>query len=303
MTSYLRLLRPALRGLVAAALALGLAAGLPAYAEQRTFPTPEAAMTALGDAVANNDEATLKTLLGADFRTLIPPADAEIRHRFLTAWAMSHAVQRIDDEHARIAVGGDGWTLPIPLAKSGSAWHFDVPAGVEEMRARRIGRNELAVIQTMLAIYDAQREYAQTDHDGDGLHTYASKLSSSTGKHDGLYWETKAGETPSPLGSAFVKASQPKARQSGYHGYHFKLLTAQGEHAPGGAFDYVANGKLFGGFGVLAWPVNYRDSGIKSFMVSHDGQVYESDLGPDSATHATAIKTFDPGPGWQKVNP
>lgn len=260
-------------------------------------------MAALGDAVMRNDEAGMKALLGADFRALIPPADAEIRHRFIAAWEVSHAVQQADDVHARIAVGTDGWTLPIPLVKSGSAWHFDVPAGVEEMRARRIGRNELAVIQTMLAIYDAQRDYARTDHDGDGLHTYAARLASSPGKHDGLYWETRAGEPPSPLGPAFVMASRPKSGQSGYHGYHFKLLTAQGEHAPGGAFDYAANGKLLGGFGVLAWPARYRDSGIKSFMISHDGQVYESDLGPDSATRASAIKSFDPGPGWEKVNP
>jgi hypothetical protein len=176
-------------------------------------------------------------------------------------------------------------------------------AGAEEMRERRIGRNELAVFQTMLAIYDAQREYASTDHDGDGLMAYASRLSSSPGKHDGLYWASGPNGPPSPLGSAFVKASSRQTGEAGYHGYHYKLLTSQGSHAPGGAYNYLAHGWLFGGFAVVAWPVRYRDTGIKSFMVSHAGQVYERDLGPDGGATARGMTSFDPGPGWMKVTP
>jgi hypothetical protein len=290
---------------IALGLALCLSVPSAAYA-QKNFKTPEEAMTAFGNAVANSDEAALRTLLGANFRELIPPVGTEIRNRFLAAWDTSHAIQATNSERADIAVGNDGWTLPIPLVKSAKGWHFDTLAGAEEMRLRRIGRNELAVIQTMLAIYDAQREYAETDHDGSGVLAYARKLKSSPGKRDGLYWPTGADDTPSPLGAAFAKEGvrhTGQAGQTGYYGYHYKLLTAQGPHAPGGAYDYIAHGKLFGGFAVVAWPVRYGDTGIKSFMVSHDGQVYECDLGPDSAEKAAAMQSFDPGPGWVKVSP
>ena len=276
---------------------------LPAAHAEKDFSTPDAAMNAFGEAVTNNDEATLQSIFGRDFRNLIPPVGADIRSRFLDEWGKSHQVEQTGDKHARITVGNDGWTFPIPLAKGAKGWHFDMQAGVEEVRLRRIGRNELAVIQTMLAVYDAQREYALTDHDGVGLLRYASKLSSSPGKHDGLYWPTEPDAPPSPLGPAFVQATTRNAADAGYHGYHYKLLTSQGPHAPGGAYDYVAHGKLFGGFAVLAWPVRYGDTGIKSFMVSHAGQVYERDLGPDSAAKAKAISSFDPGPGWAKVQP
>jgi hypothetical protein len=270
---------------------------------QEAFPTPEAAMTAFGAAIANNDEPALNSLLGKDFRKLIPPVGAEIRSRFLTAWDASHAVQHIDEKHARIAVGTDGWTLPVPLVNSGRGWQFDTRAGVEDMRLRRIGRNELAVMQTMLAIHDAQNDYALSDHDGSGVLAYAARLVSSPGKRDGLYWPTQTGGQPSPLGEAFATAGARAKEAGGYHGYHYKLLTRQGQHAPGGAFDYMVRGKLFGGFAVIAWPVRYGDTGVKSFMVSHAGQVYEDDLGPDSAAKAAAITSFDPGPGWTPVAP
>ena len=285
---------------VACALCLG---ALPAAHAEQDFSSPDAAMSAFGDAVTHNEEATLKSIFGQNFRDLIPPAGAEVRGRFLDAWGKSHEIKQIDDHTAQIAVGGDGWTFPIPLVKGVAGWHFDMRAGADEMRLRRIGRNELAVIQTMLAVYDAQREYALTDHDGDGLLSYAAKLVSSPGKQDGLYWPTQADAPPSPLGAAFIQASARNTKDAGYHGYHYRLLTSQGPHAPGGAYDYLARGKLFGGFAVVAWPVRYGDTGIKSFMVSHAGQVYERDLGPDSAAKANAMTSFDPGPGWAKVQP
>jgi hypothetical protein len=285
---------------VTAALSLG--AVTPAHA-QKVFASPEAAMNALGDAVATSSEDALNTVLGADQRKLIPPAGAELRYRFLAAWARSHSIKQVDDKHAQVAVGEDGWTLPIPIVKTAKGWQFDTRAGVEEIRVRRVGRNELAVMQTMLAIYDAQNEYAQKNHDGSGVLVYASKLASSPGKRDGLYWPTKAGEEPSPLGPAFLTAHSRAASPDGYFGYHYKLLTSQGSHAQGGAYSYLVKGKLFGGFAVLAWPARYRDTGVKSFMISHDGQLYESDLGPNSEAKAIAITSFDPGPDWMKVSP
>lgn len=266
------------------------------------FGSPEAAMDAFGDAVLRNDEPALRVMFGKDFRDVIPSVDAKVRQTFDAEWNRSHTVARTGDARADIVVGDSGWTLPIPLVRNGQGWHFDMNAGAEEMRARRIGRNELAAIQTMLAIYDAQREYAQTDHDGQGMLTYAARIVSSPGKRDGLYWPTAPGEAPSPLGAAFADAGGRNAAGAGYHGYRYKLLDAQGAHAPGGAYSYIARGKLFGGFAVIAWPVLYGDTGIKSFMVSHAGQVYERDLGPDSAVRAEQVRSFDPGPGWSKVS-
>jgi hypothetical protein len=282
------------------ALCIGV---VPLARAEKDFSSTEAAMNALGEAVTSNEEAALQALFGRNFRQLIPPVGAEIRGRFLDEWGKSHTIEAIDDRHARIAVGNDGWTLPIPLVKGVKGWHFDMQAGAEEMRLRRIGRNELAVIQTMLAIYDAQREYALTDHTGSGLLLYAQKLSSSPGKQDGLYWPTQPDAPPSPLGPAFVQATQRHVEGAGYHGYHYKLLTSQGPHAPGGAYDYLVHGRLYGGFAVIAWPVRYGDTGIKSFMVSHAGEVFQRDLGRDSATKANEMTSFDPGPGWEQVQP
>jgi hypothetical protein len=242
-------------------------------------------------------------MLGAQFRRLIPPVGAEDRERFLQAWSELHVVKTVDDKLARIEVGTDGWSLPIPLVKTEAGWHFDTRAGVEEVRVRRIGRNELAVMQTLLAVYDAQREYASEDHDGDGLRQYATKLKSSPGKHDGLYWPTQGDERPSPIGPALGAASARATSPEGYHGYHYKLLTEQGTHAPGGPYRYLVRGKLVGGFGVITWPVRYGDTGVMSFMINHDGQIYERDLGRDSAKKAAATKSFDPGPGWRRVSP
>jgi len=276
---------------------------VPALSAQKFFQTPEAAMNAFGTAVADNDEGELKALLGADFRNVIPSVGAELRNKFLTAWKASHAIQTTDSEHARIVVGNDGWTLPIPLVKRQQGWEFDMRAGADEMRLRQIGRNELAVIQTMLAIYDAQREYASKYHDGNKVYVYADKFVSSDGKHDGLYWPTDTDEEPNPLSPAFMTAGARARSEAGYYGYHYKLLRAQGPHAPGGAYDYMVNGRLLGGFAVVAWPAQYGETGIKSFMVSHDGQVYERDLGPDGDKKVAAMKSFDPGAGWEKEAP
>lgn len=286
-------------------LALGIGLGLMTAAQaQKAFDTPEAAMNAFGDAVATSDDAALTTLLGAEQRRLIPPVGADLRYRFLAAWSQSHRIVGGDGGVARVAVGNDGWTLPIPLVQRNGRWQFDTRQGIDEIRLRRIGRNELSTIQTMLAIYDAQHDYALGNHEGNGLLVYARKLVSSPGKKDGLYWPTTPGEPQSPLGPAFIDAvSSHRTVEGGYNGYRYKLLNGQGASAPGGKYTYLVNGKLFGGFAVLAWPARYGDTGIKSFMVSHDGQVYERDLGRETATRAAAIDTFDPGPEWSKVAP
>jgi hypothetical protein len=286
----------------AAVVAMLAFAALPVARAQKVFASPEAAMAAFGDAVATNDDEALKTVLGANFRDFIPPVPEASRIHFLETWARSHSVRAVDDNHAEIAVGDDGWTLPIPVVKTNQGWQFDTPAGAEEMRVRRVGKNELAAIQAMLAICDAQAEYAQLSRNGKGVLAYASRLVSSPGKRDGLYWPTQAGEDPSPLGPAFVEGAR-LASPDGHEGYFYKLLTAQGPHAPGGAYSYRVGGKLFGGFAVIAWPARYQQTGIKTFIVSHDEQVYEQDLGPDSAAKAAAMKSFDPGPGWAKVAP
>jgi hypothetical protein len=285
-----------------AALTLGLAWIPAAGAQQQTFSTPEAAMAAFGDAVARSDDAAVKALLGSDFRKYIPPVGVEIRYRFLEAWAKAHAVKPAGDDKALISVGSDGWTLPIPIVKTAQGWRFDMRAGADEIRVRRIGRNELAVMKVMLAIYDAQKDYASVDRNGDGVLEYARHFKSASGKRDGLYWPAKAGEPPSPLGSALADArATGGTRSAGYHGYRYKLLRAQGKSAPGGAFDYVVRGRMIGGFAVVAWPARYGDSGVMTFMVSHDGAVYEKDLGPGSA--ARAMTRFDPDASWHKVEP
>jgi hypothetical protein len=288
-------------GFACCALLLGLMAR-GAMAAGQYFDTPDAAMTAFGKAVQDNDEPAMQQMLGDGYRDVIPPVGAEIREKFNKAWAVSHTIRK-SDNHALIAVGDDGWTLPVPLVKSASGWQFDTQAGAREMRVRRIGRNELAVMQTLQAICDAQEEYAETYHDGSKLLVYADKLSSTPGKHDGLYWPTGPGETPSPLGPAFLGAGTRNESEEGYHGYRYKLLTEQGAHARGGSKNYMLDGGLFAGFAVVAWPVRYGDTGVMTFIVNHTGQVYQRDLGSNSAAKASALQSFDPAPGWRKVSP
>jgi Protein of unknown function (DUF2950) len=288
----------------ALALALCVAWTPGASAQPRSFPSPEAAMNAFGDAVATSDEDALKLVLGADYRAYVPPVGAEGRYRFLAAWAKAHVIKPEGDAKARIAVGDDGWTLPIPIVKTAQGWQFDTRAGADEMRIRRIGRNERAVMQVMLAIYDAQKEYATRDRDGDGVLEYAARFTSSPGKTDGLYWPTKSGEAQSPLGPAVAAArAAGGGGAAGYYGYRYKILTSQGKSAPGGAFDYVARGRMIGGFAIAAWPVKYGDTGVMTFIVSHAGVVYQKDLGPNTTTIASGMTRFDPDSTWQKIDP
>lgn len=275
-----------------------------AHAKQRAFFTAEEAMNAFVNAVATNNDAALESILGSDFRKIIPPIGDQKRSRFLAEWAKSHAILPEGDARATIGVGTEGWTLPIPLVKSVQGWQFDTAAGLDEVRIRRIGRNELAVMQVMLAIHDAQNEYAEKDRNGDGVRSYAVKFESTPGKQDGLYWPASAGEDSSPLGALLAKATAAGgSKTEGYYGYRYKLLSGQGKHAPGGAFDYDVKGKKIGGFAVVAWPVKYGDTGVMSFMISHNGELYEKDLGLSTEQKAKALTRFDPDSTWRKVQP
>lgn len=289
-----------------ASILLGSALALPAPAVlaggQQSFATPEAAMEAFGTAVIDSDEAALRAMFGANFRQLVPPIGAERRYEFIEAWAKSHKIEQDGDGRARIAAGQQGWTLPIPLEKTASGWRFDMKAGMDEIAIREIGRNELSAIQVAKAYADAQREYFARDRNGDGVPEYAQKIASSAGKMDGLYWPSKANEEPSPLGRLLADAAAEKGRKPGsYHGYSYRILTAQGPDAAGGARNYIVDGRMTGGFGLVAWPTSYGRSGVMSFMINQDGQVYEKNLGPDTATQAARVKAFNPDATWRKV--
>jgi Protein of unknown function (DUF2950) len=290
-----------------AAVLLGSVLVLPApavlAAGQQSFATPEAAMEAFGAAVLDSDEAALRAMFGDDFRQYFPPAGAELRYQFFENWAKSHKIDPAGERRARIAVGEKGWTLPIPLEKTASGWRFDMKAGRDEIAVRAIGRNELAAIQVAKAYVEAQKEYFAQDRNGDGVAEYAQKIRSSPDKKDGLYWPDKAGEAASPLGRLLADAAAEKGRKPGsYHGYSYRILTAQGAAAPGGARNYVVDGRLTGGFGLLLWPASYGRSGVMSFMINQDGVVYEKNLGPATAKQAARLQSFNPDATWRKVD-
>ena len=306
------------RGLVAAALVVGFTAG--AVAQQPTpqpaqqsatatklqgFPTADAAAEALTKAVRDNDQKTMASLWGADWRDFVPGTDNDVQQRraaYLAAWDESHKLVMSGDAKAVIEVGKNGWTMPVPLVKDGSEWRFDFNAGLKEMALRRIGHDEAAVVQTLLAIVDAQSDYVAMDPMNVGVGAYARRLLSSPGKKDGLYWDAKAGEPQSPLGPAVAKAQADGQSPDGHYGYYFRLLYSQGAAAPGGARNYVVNGRMIGGFGVIAWPVHYGITGVMTFMVDQDGVVYQQDLGPQTAQKAGVIASFDPDKGWVKAD-
>jgi hypothetical protein len=266
---------------------------------QRMFPTPEAAADALVDGLARSDDAEVRVVLGPDYRRLIPvdAATGEDVTDFLAAWSKGHRVDR-DGARARLVLS-DGWTLPIPIVRSGDGWAFDARAGAEEMRVRRIGRNELAAINAMYAYVDAQREYAREDRNGDGMLEYARRFLSNPGKHDGLYWATPDGEPPSPAGPLF----DTRDIKDGYYGYRFRILEGQGSAASGGARSYLSRGQLANGFALVAWPARYGDTGVMSFLVNHDGVAYQKNLGAASAAIAGAMTRFDPDATWTPLPP
>ena len=270
-----------------------LLAAVPANAQQ-VFPAPEAAVDALVDGLSRRDADKVRVVLGPEYRRLTPldPLSEEDRAGFLAAWSQGHRVES-DGATARLVLS-DGWTLPIPIVRGGEGWAFDTRAGIEELRVRRVGRNELAVIEALQGYCDAQREYAEEDRNGDGVLEYARRFSSRPGQHDGLYWPTPDGAPMSPAGPLFDTSDLA----DGYHGYRFRILEAQGKAASGGARPYLSQGRLTNGFALVAWPARYGETGVMSFVVNHDGVVYQKDLGPASAASATAMARFDPDATW-----
>ena len=292
----------AFRTLIAAAALASFALMFPfSVFAQKAFDSPEAAADAFVRAVATSDDDALSAVLGADWKRFIPidNIDRDDVNAFLAARYKKETIIRDSDNRAHLAVGPDEWTLPIPIVKSGGAWRFDTRAGAEEIRTRRIGRDELSAMQAALAYYDAQKEYALADRNGDGILEYAQKLISSPGKKDGLYWEVPDGEEKSPLGPLFGD-DKPG---TDYNGYYFKILKGQGKHAQGGAFDYRIKGRMTAGFALVAWPVRYDETGVMTFIVNYEGQLYQKDLGPKTDALARKMTLFDPDDSWQKVSP
>jgi Protein of unknown function (DUF2950) len=287
-----------------------LAVSLPwtaAVAEgERAFANPDDALKALVAASTARDTNALSALFGPGLHALISPdlseASAE-RELYIQRLTNHAAIAGKTSDRARIELGADAWPFPIPLVRTGGQWHFDTAAGREEILNRRIGRNELNAIEVCRAYVVAQREYATSDRDGDDVVEYALHLRSSPARHDGLYWPTHAGEEPSPLGP-LISESNPvlgATRPPPYKGYDFKILTAQGPHAAGGAHSFLINGHMVAGFGLVAWPAQWGVTGTMTFIVNQQGKVHERNLGAQTAKIASAMTTYDPGAGWKPV--
>jgi hypothetical protein len=290
------------------------AAGGKQKTSQKSFTSPEEAAAALATATKDDDLKELSSILGPDGKQLIfsgdEIADRNGRLRFVQMYEEKNRIVKESDVRAVLEVGNGAWPFPIPIVAAGEGWRFDTKEGRTEILNRRIGRNEMSAIQTCLAYVDAQREYASRDRNGDGVLEYAQKAGSAPGMKDGLYWEAKEGEEQSPLGPLVVSAIREGYtkkkfgdEQSSYHGYYYKILKAQRKNAPGGAYDYVVNGSMIGGFALVAYPAQYGSSGIMTFIVSHSGEVYEKDLGKKTSSVAQAMKSFDPDETWRKVEP
>jgi hypothetical protein len=293
---------------------IGSYQGAPAADKKpKEFKSPEEAVKSLVDAVKANDTKELSAIFGPEGKEVISSgdevADKARRERFVKAYEEVNKLVSETDKKVILVAGKEEWPFPIPIVKVGETWRFDTKAGKEELLDRRIGRNELNTIQTCLAYVDAQREYALKDWDGDGLLEYAQKFVSTPGKKDGLYWEVKEGDKQSPLGLLVARAvevgyspGKSKERPRPYYGYYYKILKTQGKNASGGAYDYVVKGQMIGGFALVAYPAQYGASGIMTFIINHDGIVYEKDLGKDTEKIAGAMTKFDPDKTWKKAD-
>jgi hypothetical protein len=280
-------------------------------APPQPFPTPEAAVAALERAVATTNRAALDRLFGDAAQQLVNPDEVQGATEladFAAAFQASHRLVRESDTKLTLEVGLNGWPFPIPLVKSADAWQFDTQAGVEELLNRRIGRNELAVSRVLRAYVQAQREYASRDRDGDEVLEYAQRITSSPDETDGLFWPPALNGEISPLGPlmAYAQAegyaSKPETAAAGprpFHGYLFRIFTRQGRHAPGGKYDYVINGNMIGGFALVAWPAEYGESGIMTFIVNQQGRVYQRDLGTGTEKTARKLRAYDPDLNWR----
>ncbi len=287
-------------------------ASFAAGATQKAFNSPQEAIKAFIDAVRANDTKELLAILGPEGKDIISSgdevADKETRGHVAQKYDQKNKLVWEGDKKVTLDMGTDDWPMPIPVVKKGDTWVFDTKAGKEEILSRRIGRNELAVIQVCLAYVDAQREYALKDRMGDGIQQYAQQFRSEEGKKNGLYWEAKPGEEQSPLGELAAEAVKEgyTGKKAGnkptpFHGYYYKILKAQGKNAPGGAYDYIVKGKMIGGFAMVTYPAQYGNSGVMTFIVNHNGVVYQKNIGKNTEKIASAMTKFDPDKSWEKA--
>jgi Protein of unknown function (DUF2950) len=283
----------------------GLCLLIPAAQAQQSFTNPDDAASALAAAVKSGVKQDMLKVLGADGEDIIDSgddvADADARGKFVSAYDARHSV-KVDGKKATLIIGGDDFPFPVPLIHNKAGWEFDTDAGRQEILYRRIGRNELDTIKTSLAFVDAEDEYADKDR-GDGIGVYAQRIVSNPGKKDGLYWPSDNND--SPLGQLAADASaegyKAGSEPQPYHGYYYRILTQQGASAPGGAMSYIVKGKMIGGFALVAYPADYGNSGVMTFMVNHAGTVYQKDLGEDTAARVKSMTSFDPDKTWTKV--
>ncbi|MEW6518650.1 MAG: DUF2950 domain-containing protein [Thermodesulfobacteriota bacterium] len=291
------------------AVLLSVAPGLAATdtSAQKSFASPEEAVKSLVQAARSNDTTELAAILGPGSQDIVssgdPVADKSGRERFVSLYDEKIVIEGAEDGWALVSLGNEDFPFPIPVVKDGDVWRFDTEAGREELLNRRIGRNELEVIDVLRAYVDAQREYAATDWDGDGAVEFAQQIRSTPGKKDGLHWAANEGEPESPLGPLAAEAAQEgyAKENTALYGYRYRILKAQGKDAAGGGFDYLVNGRMILGFAMVAYPVQYGASGIMTFMVNHNGIVFQKDLGENSAGIAAAMEIFNPDAGWSRV--
>jgi hypothetical protein len=294
--------------LLALALTAGCAAG---DKDHRSFKTPQEAVDAMIAALEANNAAELRLLFGPGSESLLSSgdavADAKDRNDLLAAYRSRHALVPEGEGRLVLQVGANAWPLPVPVVQRNGRWYLDGVAGAEEVAYRRVGRNELGAIAVCRGFVQAQNAYAAEGRDGNEPGLYAAYLISDPGIHNGLYWPTAEGEPPSPAGPFVAAAAGEGYRRSEsgspmpYHGYFYRMLYAQGPNAPGGAREYFERGRLVNGFALIAWPAEYGVSGVKTFIVSQDGVVYEKDLGSDTTTAIAAIELFDPDGSWTRV--
>jgi len=304
--------------IVISGLALELTLGMPFAAAAadigKTFTTPEEAAAALVAAAASGDTNAFGVIFGPLATEIENPDRVQAANElsvFNAAVKERQHIARESDVKCVLEIGDSSWPFPVPIVKRDGRWFFDTEAGKDELLNRRIGKNELSTLQSVRAYVEAQRDYASKDRDGDQVLEYAQKFKSSPGTKDGLYWPSDLDGEISPLGPLVAQAQEEgygqkprdlNAKPNPFHGYFFKILTRQGKSAPGGKYDYVINGNMIGGFALVAWPAEYGESGIMTFIVNQQGQVYQKDLGPKTPKIAAAMKAYDPDPTW-KVSP
>lgn len=294
---------------VAGVLWLTSPLGLNGAAMGKSFLSPDDAVRALSAAVKNRDSNALAAIFGPTLSELKSPDQVEAQNELATFDARLNAsnhIERADNGRCILEIGEDRWPFAIPIVKTANGWCFDTQAGKDELLNRRIGGNELQALASLRAAAQAQREYASRDRDGDEVLEYAQEIASTPGKKDGLYWSQDIDGEVSPLGPAFAEARQEGYLKEGkkddtpqaFHGYFFKILTRQGSHAPGGAYDYIINGNMIGGFAFVAWPAKYGVSGMMTFIINQQGKVYQKDLGSATDSVVQKMVAYDPDRGW-----